>query len=51
MTIKIKISGITPNIPANEFETKDSKILFLSLIAVGFNTRNIPILQKSINST
>ncbi len=47
----MKISGITPNIPANEFETKDSKILFLSLIAVGFNTRKIPTLQKRMNNT
>ena len=28
MQIIIKISGITPKIPMNEFDTRDSKILF-----------------------
>lgn len=49
--IRMKISGITPIMPVKELETIDSKILFLSLIAVGFNTRKIPTLQKRINKT
>lgn len=40
-----------PKTPMNEFESKASKILFLSLIAVGLKTKKIPTLQNSMNKT
>lgn len=48
--IKIKISGITPKMPVKEFETKDCKMLFWSLIAVGFKTKKIPTLHNRMNN-
>jgi hypothetical protein len=33
----MNIYGITPNNPTNELDINNSKILFSSLIAVGFN--------------
>lgn len=49
-TIRINIYGITPKTPTKDPDTKDYKILFWSLIAVGFKMKNTPTLQSKMKS-